>query len=103
MICRKIIDSIRDAVAVDDPTGRIIFANKVFMNLFELEPNDMATLTIQQCIAPQWRDVLLDRHHRRVEGEAVPDKFEFEGVKLRSGGRMWLQIHVVKLVERGGF
>jgi two-component system cell cycle sensor histidine kinase/response regulator CckA len=98
---RKVIDGVRDAVAVEDPAGNIVYANKVFMELFELEPADMADLKIEPCIAPEWREELLERHECRMRGEEVPDKFEFEGVKQRSGDRMWLQIHVLKILEDG--
>ncbi|MEN8209447.1 MAG: ATP-binding protein, partial [Candidatus Fermentibacteria bacterium] len=53
-----------------------------------------------KCVAPEWREKVREYHLKRLEGEDVPDRFEFEGIK-KGGGRIWLEVGVA-VVERDG-
>jgi len=51
-------------------------------------------------VAPEWRPVVRSLHDRRVRGEQVPERFEFEGLGP-SGRRLWLDAFVTHVTENG--
>jgi len=96
-----LLDSIQDAVMIDDLEGRVIFANKVFLELFGVREEDLGALVLEDYVAPEWRQRLRERHDARVRGEAVPSFFECEGLKS-SGERLWLQVSVLPFHDDAG-
>ncbi|MBL8719860.1 MAG: PAS domain S-box protein [Myxococcales bacterium] len=79
---------IRDAIVVDDLAGRVVYCNDRFLEIFGLATRP-ADLRLEDYVAPAWRAQLRDRHERRVHGEAVPEEFEYEGVRS-DGTRVWI-------------
>ena len=96
----RVVSHISDALIVDDLEGRIVFANPRFFELFGLRQDDVRGLTLEDYVAPDWRDRLRERHNRRIRGEEVPTQFEYEGVR-RDGTRIWLEVTVAPVVESG--
>jgi PAS domain S-box-containing protein len=95
-----LVENVHDAIIRDDLAGRIVFANHRFVDWFGLAGRDLQSVTIEGYVAPEWRAALRDRHDRRVRGEEVSDRFEFEG--LRADGRhMWLDVFVTPVQEHG--
>lgn len=97
---QRVVDNISDALLVDDAEGRITFANERFLQLFGLTRRQLSQLNFLECVAPELREELEDRHRRRIRGEEVPSEFEFEGVRS-DGARMWLEVRVAKVVVDG--
>jgi PAS domain S-box-containing protein len=97
---RRLVENINDAIIVDNREGRLVFANRLFREWFGLPEAEIPDTTLEQYVAPEWRVELRDRHDRRMRGEAVPDHFEFEGIR-RDGSRIWIEA-LVTLVEEGG-
>ena len=97
---QQVIENISDALMIDDVSGKIIFCNDQFKEIFGLTDADMGEITLEDIIAPEYRAELRDRHDRRVNGEDVSDFFEFEG--LRKGGvRRWFEVHVTNVTQNG--
>ncbi len=96
-----LVENINDAIIRDDVEGRLVYANHRFLEWFGLEGTDLRTIVLEDYVAPEWRELLRDRHNRRVRGEKVPERFECEGMGP-SGRRMWIDVFVTPVVEHGG-
>ncbi len=97
---QRVVDHVRDGILMDDLSGRVVFANKAFVDMFGLSREELAGLTLEDYVAPEWRTALRDRHDRRVRGETVPSVFEYVGVR-KDGTRIDLEVSVVEVVEDG--
>ncbi len=96
----RMVTHFSDGVMIDNQNGKIIYANDRFLKIFGLSRNDALNMDPFRCIAPEWRAKVRDYHIRRLAGEDVPDRFEFEGLK-KGGGRIWLEVGVA-VVEQDG-
>lgn len=95
-----LLTSISDALIVDDTEGRVVFANDRSLELFGFTRDELPDIRLTDYVAPEYVALLQDRHLRRVAGESVPDRFEYEGLR-RDGKRLWLEVKVVRLMETG--
>ncbi|MDY3553311.1 PAS domain S-box protein [Gemmata sp. JC717] len=93
-------ERINDAVVRDDIAGRLVYANRRFREWFGELDRPAGGAALEDHAAPKWRAALRDRHDRLVRGEAVPDRFEYEGVRS-DGSRVWLEAHVTPVAEDG--
>jgi PAS domain S-box-containing protein len=96
----RMTEYISDGVMIDDQNGKILYSNDRFLKIFGISRNDLLKMDPFKCIAPEWREKVMDYHNRRLTGEDVPDRFECEGIK-KGGGRIWLEVGV-SVVERDG-
>jgi PAS domain S-box-containing protein len=94
----RVLTNIHDALIVDDLEGRLIYANSRFFQLFGIPVRDPRSITLDDYVPPDWRDRLRDRHARRIRGEPVQDRFEYEGLRA-DGTRVWLEVSVVPVVK----
>ncbi len=97
---RRLVENVNDAIIMDDVEGRLVFANRRFHEWFGSEEGDTPNIVLEQYVAPEWRAEVRGRHDRRMRGEAVPDHFEFEGIR-RDGTRIWIEALITN-VEEGG-
>ncbi len=95
-----LVENINDAMIRDDVEGRLVYANHHFLEWFGFSGGDVRAICLEDYIAPEWRDVLRDRHDRRVRGEKAPERYECEGMGP-SGRRMWIDVFVTPVVEHG--
>ncbi len=96
----RVVDNLPDALFLDDESGRVVFANDRFLELFGISRDELRTVRLEDYVAPEFRARLRDRHERRLRGEDVPSHFEYVGLH-RSGRRMDLEVRVVRVVEDG--
>jgi len=98
---RRVVEHIGDAVIADDLNGHVVFANDRFLKLFGFSREQLPILGLENYIAPEYREELVNRHQRRMRGEDVPTHFEYEGVRT-DGTRLWLEVDVVPVTDREG-
>jgi len=98
---RRIVEHIHDGLIIDDREGRVVFANDRFLSMFGFDRSRVESLSIEDYVAPEQRESLLDRHRRRVAGEPVPGHFEYEGLRT-DGTRLWIEVDVVPVVDDRG-
>lgn len=96
-----LVDRINDAIVRDDVEGRLVYANHHFLEWFGLQQRELHDIVLEDYVAPEWRAMVRDLHERRVRGEPVQDRFEYEGLGP-SGRRLWLDSFVTPVVENGG-
>ena len=97
---RRLVENISDALIVDDLEGRIVYANDRFLELFGFTRAELSSIRLGDYVAPSCRARLREYHERRVRGESVPERFEYEGLR-RDGTTLWLEVRVTP-VEEGG-
>ncbi len=97
---QQVVENISDGLMVRDVSGRIIFANKRFLELFGLEESDLSIINPGELIAPEHRSEMVDRHYRRFAGEDVPGFFEFLGLR-KDGEKRWFETRLTKNTEDG--
>ncbi len=98
---RRILEHIHDALIIDDIDGRLVFANDRFLAMFGFDRSEVGSLRLEDYVAPEHRELLRDRHGRRVRGEEVPTQFEYIGLH-RDGRRMWVEVDIVPVLDDGG-
>ena len=97
---QQVVENILDGLMIDDLHGKVLYANDQFLKLFGLEVTDLENLVLEDYVSPEFREILRDRHNRRVAGEEVPATFEYEGLR-KDGTRIWLEVRVCKVIENG--
>ena len=97
---RRLVENVNDAIVMDDVDGRLVFANRRFREWFGLEERDIREVIVEDCVAPDWRPFVRDYHDRRVRGEAVPDHYEYQGIRP-DGTRIWIEALITKVEEDG--
>ena len=88
---RRMVAHITDGVMIDDPDGKIVYANDSFLKIFGLSHDDLESIEPFSLIAPEWRERVRDVHRRRVTGEFLSDRLEYEGIR-KDGERIWLEV-----------
>ncbi len=97
---KRLVDNILDGLMIDDINGKIIYANNQFLKLFGLISNDLNNIILEDYIAPEYKQILRDRHDRRIAGDDVPDTFEYLGIK-KDGEKRWMEVRVSKVYDDG--
>lgn len=97
---RRLVENISDALIVDDIEGRVVYANDQFLGLFGYGRDELSSIRLEDYVAPSCRAKLRDYHDRRVRGEEVPERFEYEG-RRRDGATLWLEVHASPVEENG--
>lgn len=96
----RLVDNINDAITVHDPGGWLLFANRRFIEWFDLKDGEIGRVAFERYVAPEWRAKVRDRHKRMMQGEIVPDQFEFEGIRP-DGTRIWIEALVTRIDDDG--
>ncbi len=95
-----LVERINDAIVRDDVEGRLVYANHHFLEWFGLQDRELHDIVLEDYVAPEWRAIVRDLHNRRVRGERVPNRIEYEGLGP-SGRRLWLDVFVTPVAENG--
>lgn len=92
---RDLIEGSLAGIVIFDVHARLLFANQAAAELYDYATADeiMALGTIAPLSVGQAPRQRLDYHVRRLDGEDLPELFEFQGQR-RDGASTWLQGHV---------
>jgi PAS domain S-box-containing protein len=97
---KQLVENINDGLVLDNLEGRIVFANKQFLDMFAMKEADLLQLTFEDYVAPEYKNLVRDFHNRRTHGENVPSIYEFIG--LRSDGeRRRFEVNVTSTIVAG--
>jgi PAS domain S-box-containing protein len=92
---RQLVESVNEAIMVDDARGRIVFANQRFREWFGITQEDPRGLSFEDYVAPGWRQPLREWRNARLADDSSSDRFEYEGVR-QDGSRIWLEALVTR-------
>ncbi len=74
-----LLQTIRDGlILISD--RRIRYSNKVFADMFGYTIGELTDFKIDDLIAPEYQEIVLDRYEKRLKGEVVPPQYEIEAV-----------------------
>jgi PAS domain S-box-containing protein len=97
---KNLLENMNDGFMVDDISGKVTFVNKRFREIFGFTEADVNELVIEDYVAPDYAELLRDRHNNRIAGENVPDVFIFEGLR-KNGKKIWLEVRVNQIIKDG--
>ena len=63
-----LVENVSDAIIMRDTEGRLIFANRRFREWFGLQDREIGDLTLEDYVAPEWREAVREQHRHAVGG-----------------------------------
>ncbi len=90
-----IVDNANEAIMVIQD-GIIKFFNQKALEIAGYEAHeDYASKPIVDFVHPDYRDMVLDRHYRRMQGESVPNFYQIQIIH-KNGSYLWLQVNAIR-------
>lgn len=80
--------------------GYIRFANPAMERLTGYSSAELLSLPYTEFIHPEDRELIVDRHRRRLAGERVPPVYEFR-IQHREGSAVWVEISTSLMLWKG--
>lgn len=80
--------------------GEYVFVNEQFAAMTGREESQLLGLPFQRVFTEEYRDMVTKRYHRRVAGEAPPNKYDLE-VEQPDGTRLTLETSVSRIQHEG--
>jgi len=95
---REVVESSRLAIIEDDAEGNILFYNERFLEMFDLNKDEVLNITVFDLIHPEDRDRLYQYHVDRIHGGEAPGRYEFRGVR-KDGSIINLEVDTTDVVS----
>ncbi len=96
---RVLVENANEAICVAQD-GIVMFSNPKFQQMVGYDAARLADTPFTDIIAPEDRQMVLDRYRRRLQGEEVPNQYEFR-VLTASDDKLWIEINSVMITWRG--
>lgn len=96
---RSVIANAMDAIFIAQD-GMIKFPNPSTLTITGYSEDEYATTPFMNLIHPEDREMVLDRHNRRLKGEEVPNNYSFR-VLNKAGEELWVQLNAVSIDWEG--
>jgi len=96
---RSVIANAMDAIFIAQD-GMIKFPNPSTLTITGYSEDEYATTLFMNLIHPEDREMVLDRHNRRLKGEEVPNNYSFR-VLNKAGEELWVQLNAVSIDWEG--
>lgn len=97
---RRLVENISDALMIDDLAGEVTYVNDRFLDMFGYPRSEVVGRNFVDFCAPEHAETMCERHRRRVAGESVEERFEYEALR-KDGSRFWAEVRVSPIVEDG--
>jgi PAS domain S-box-containing protein len=90
---RLVVDNANDAVFIVQD-GFITFANPVTTSITGYSSKYLSKTAFAEFVAPEDRDMVIDRHTKRLQGKDVPSTYSFRIID-KAGRHMWVEVNAV--------
>jgi len=90
---RLVVDNANDAVFIVQD-GIIKFPNPVTTRITGYSSTYLSKTPFANLIAPEDRDMVIDRHMKRLRGEDAPSTYSFR-IMDKAGRQMWVEVNAV--------
>lgn len=90
---RSVVTNANDAIFITQD-GFIKFPNPSTLAMTGYSEEEYARIPFADLIHPEDREMVLDRHQRRLRGEDVPNPYSFRIIN-KSGEEMWIHLNAV--------
>jgi len=97
---RSVIANANDAIFIAHD-GFVKFPNPSTLAITGYSEKEYTTTPFMNLIHPEDREMVLDRHNRRLKGEDVPNNYSFR-VLNKTGEELWVQLNAVSIDWEGG-
>lgn len=94
----NVVENISDGLIIDAIDGKVVFANKQFMDMIGISEEDLATFVFDDFVADEYKEIIRNRHIQRMKGEEVSSVFEYVGLR-KDGSRRWFEARVTKILH----
>jgi len=99
---RSLVDHSLQGLAIFQK-GRVVFANQAMADITGYTVEEMLTLPHEQVetfVHPDDRELVWSRHRDRLNGEELPERYEFHGIR-KDGSICWLEINSSRIEFQG--
>lgn len=96
---RLLVENAHEAIVVAQD-GVVKFANPKALEIFRISEKEAVGAPLAQFIHPDDRDLVIDRHIRRLRGEELPSAYDFRIVD-GAGNFRWVQLGTVRILWEG--
>ncbi len=97
---RILVDNMQDGVFIlqDD---KFVFANEALIRMVGYMPEEVTGLEFWKTIAPEDREMVVDRHRRRKAGEDIPREYEFRALHKDQTTRVFVRMTINEIEYQG--
>ena len=96
---RLVVDNANDAVFIVQD-GMIKFPNPVTITITGYSANYLSKTPFAALIAPEDRDMVVETHMKRLQGEDVPSTYSFRIID-KAGRQTWVEVNAVLITWEG--
>lgn len=96
---RSVVENANEAIMVVCE-GVIVFCNPKLVEYTGYSATELQSMSFLKLIHPDEREMVIDRHQRRLKGEHPPDVYSLRGVD-KQGQIKWVEIRVVLIDWEG--
>lgn len=97
---RSLIDNANDAIFIAQD-GFVKFPNPSVLTITGFSEEEYAVTPFFNLIHPEDREMVLERHTKRLRGEEVPSHYSFR-IFNKAGEELWVQLNAVYINWEGG-
>jgi len=98
---RILVDNIQDGVFLIYK-GKLEFANDSFARMIGYPQHQLKNSEFNNLISPDDRALVIERHNKRLNGEDVPNEYEFR-LRHMTGSDVYVNMHVGLLKYKDGY
>jgi PAS domain S-box-containing protein len=96
---RSVVANANDAIFIAQD-GMIKFPNPSALSITGYSEEEYAGIRIADLIHPEDREMVLNRHQRRLMGEETPSPYSFR-ILNKAGEELWVQLNAVRIEWEG--
>jgi PAS domain S-box-containing protein len=96
---RLLVENATDAIFIAQD-GVVKYSNPITLKLIEYSEDELAKIPFVSIIHPEDRDMVMDRHLRRLHGENPPSTYSFR-VITKNGAELWVQANAIAITWEG--
>ena len=96
---RNLFENVNEAIFVAQD-GKVVFFNPMALMLLGHDGAEFASRPFIDFIHPDDRDMVIDRHFRRLKGEDIPRRYSFRLI-YKDGGVRWVDLDTVLIKWEG--
>ncbi len=97
---RNLFENANEAIFVAQD-GKLIFLNPRTVILIGYSAEELLSMPFIEFIHPDDRDMVFDRHVRRMKGEEIPQLYNFRIIH-KYGNVRWVELNVITINWKGG-
>jgi PAS domain S-box-containing protein len=93
---RDLVEKAAIGILIDDKEGNFRYVNKTYARLFGYSEEELKKLSIRSIVHPDDVGRVMEFHRKRIQGEEVPSRYEFKGIR-KDGSIIHLEVDAVEL------